>query len=146
MSTAEPNADETIVVKERLTPRGCAWRFGCVAVWLPLILLPLCLFVIAVQGEVALWHGPEFPESAEHPFLQAKLQMDIDTRGLNITRSYVSSSNAADTAVCVQTSVRFVLWQGDGPPVDYCDCYRRSTAEQPWTFDVRMQGLCGQAQ
>lgn len=136
--------NEPLVIKQPLTARGCAWRLGCLLVWLPLMLLPLCLFVMAVQGEVALWHGQSFPESAEHPYLQAKLQMDIDTRGLNVTRSYISNSNSADTAVCVQTNVRFVLWQGSGEPVDYCDCYIRDSAEQPWSFDTRSPGLCGQ--
>jgi hypothetical protein len=142
MTATDANADEPIVVKQKLTPRGCAWRLGCVMIWLPFMLLPMCLLVLAVQGEVALWHNTQFPDGEEHPFLQAKLQMDIDTRGLNITRSYISSGNADNTAVCVQTSVRFVLWQGTGDPVDYCDCYARDSADGPWNFETRAQGIC----
>lgn len=137
------NPDETpVVVKQKMGARGCAWRLGCIVVWLPLILLPLFLLILATQGEVALWHNDRFPDGEEHPFLQAKLLMDIDTRGLNVTRSYISSGNAEDTAVCVQTNVRFLLWQGEGTPVDYCDCYGRNAPAESWEFVARTQGTC----
>lgn len=130
---------EPIVVKEKLSRRGCLWRVGCVAVWLPLMLLPLLLLLIAVQGEIALWHPADFPDSAEHPFFQAKLLMDIDTRGLNVTRSYIAA-RSDDGAVCVQTHVSYVLWQGEGPPASYCDCYARSS--ERWTLQSSSQGTC----
>lgn len=134
--------EEPIIFKQKMGVRGCAWRLGCLAVWLPLILLPLFFLILATQGEFALWHAESFPDGDEHPFLQAKLLMEIDTRGLNVTRSYISSANAQDTAVCVQTNVRFLLWQGEGMPVDYCDCYTRDAAEDPWGFQARAQGVC----
>jgi len=136
------SGEEPVILKQKMGLRGCAWRLGCLVVWLPLILLPLFLLMLATQGEFALWHGDSFPDGEEHPFLQAKLLMDIDTRGLNVTRSYISSSNAQDTAVCVQTNVRFMLWQGEGPPVDYCDCYGRDAAADPWVFQARTPGVC----
>lgn len=136
------SGEEPIIVRQKIGARGCAWRLGCIVVWLPLILLPLFLLILATQGEFALWHNDSFPDGEEHPFVQARLLMDIDTRGLNVTRSYVSSSNPDDTAVCVQTNVRFLLWQGEGTPVDYCDCYERDAANDPWQFDARTQGMC----
>ena len=143
MAIPDNNLDEEpIVVKQKIGIRGYAWRLGCIVVWLPLILLPLFLLILATQGELALWHADSFPDGEEHPFVQAKLLMDIDTRGLNVTRSYISSSNAEDTAVCIQTQVRFLLWQGEGVPVDYCDCYARNTATDPWEFEARAQGMC----
>lgn len=141
---SSPPADEVIVVRERMTRRGCLWRFGCVVLWLPLMLLPLFLFLLATQGEVALWHNASFPSSAEHPFLQVKLLMDIDTRGLNITRSYISTPPSGSDAVCVQTNVRFLLWQGQGEAVDYCDCYApHDDGSDGWTFVSTNSGLCG---
>jgi hypothetical protein len=143
MTIPDNNPDEElIIVKQKMGVRGCAWRLGCLVVWLPLILLPLFLLLLATQGEVALWHNDSFPNGEEHPFVQAKLLMDIDTRGLNVTRSYISSSNAQDTAACVQTNVRFLLWQGEGTPVDYCDCYTRDAAGDAWEFQARTQGVC----
>lgn len=143
MAIPETNLDqEPILIKQKIGARGCAWRLGCIVVWLPLILLPLMLLIMAVQGEVALWHNSSFPDGAEHPFVQARLLMDIDTRGLNITRSYISSSSAQDTALCVQTSVRFLLWQGKGQPVDYCDCYTRPAVGDDWGFQARTHGVC----
>ena len=40
---------ETLVVKEKMTLRGLAWRTGCVVIWLPLILLPIVMFNLATS-------------------------------------------------------------------------------------------------
>lgn len=116
-------------------------RIGCwilVVFWFILILTPACLLVLAIQGEIALWHGSGFPESASHPLLQAKLLMDADTRGLNITSS--SLVDVAGDQTCVQTHVRYLLWQGRGQNVSYCDCYTRENTD--WTFVASSPGVC----
>ena len=41
---------EPIIVKQPMGVRGCAWRLGCLIVWLPLILLPLFLLILATQA------------------------------------------------------------------------------------------------
>ncbi|MBK9122882.1 MAG: hypothetical protein IPM16_07130 [Chloroflexi bacterium] len=130
---------EPIVVKPPMTVRGCLWRAGCLIIWFPLILLPIVLLALAVQGEIALWHRSDFPDSHEHPFLQAKLLMDIDTRGLNLTRSFIASGEGSD-AVCVQTYVSYMLWQGEGEPSSYCDCYARSG--ERWALQSTAAGDC----
>lgn len=122
-----------------MTARGCLWRAGCLVIWLPLIALPIVLLALAVQGEIALWHGSDFPDNHEHPFLQAKLLMDIETRGLNVTRSYVASEQDGG-GVCVQTHVSYLLWQGESTPASYCDCYARRGDR--WELQSTAAGDC----
>lgn len=122
-------------------------RLGCglaLIVWFGILLIPGFLLMLAMQEEVAIWHGGDFPEREYHPALQISLLMDIDTRGVNITRSYIATSSG-DTAACVETQVSYVLWQGRGDPATYCDCYTRATAGEAWTYTGTEQGRCGAA-
>lgn len=131
--------EEPIVVRQKLTLGGLVWRAGCLMIWLPLILLPIIMFNLATSGEIVLWHGAGMPEPESHPWLKATLIMDIDTRGLNITRSSIVST-ASDGLTCVQTDVSFWLWAGKGDPAQYCDCYAQNNAA--WTLMSTAAGAC----
>lgn len=123
--------------------RAYARRTGCliaVLLWSLFMLFPMFLFLLAINGEIALWHGGNFPENESHPLLQVKLLSEIQTRGLNITASYVAESS--ETAACVQTDVRYLLWQGRGENISYCDCYTRETAQSTWTPAATTRGVC----
>jgi hypothetical protein len=116
-------------------------RIGCgilVVMWFILILTPACFLMLAMQGEIALWHGGNFPENEAHPLFQVKLLMDADTRGLNITTS--SLVDGPDNQVCVQVYVRYMLWQGRGENTSYCDCYTHE--ETDWDFTGSSRGVC----
>jgi hypothetical protein len=116
-------------------------RAGCglaVLLWMVVLLIPGLFFLLAIQGEVALWHGAGVPEPEAHPLLQVKLLMEVETRGLNITRSVpIIQSN---DVTCMQTSVNYLLWQGEGNNVSYCDCYRRNG--EMWEFISTNEGNC----
>ncbi|HEX2622673.1 MAG TPA: hypothetical protein VHL11_21080 [Phototrophicaceae bacterium] len=119
-------------------------RAGCgcaVLLWALFLLIPGFLLVLATQGEVVVWHENSVPEPALHPLLQVKLLMEVETRGLNITTS--TPVNKPDNLTCMQTEVRFVLWQGNGNNVSYCDCYQREGDKQPWTLISTVSGTCG---
>ncbi|GEM_PF-2348006 len=131
---------ETQAVKQKLTLGGLGWRVGCLVIWLPLILLPIVMFNLAVNGEIVIPNGAGMPEPSAHPWLKASLIMDIDTRGLNITRSSIASTSA-DGLTCVQTDVSFALWAGTGEAVRYCDCYQKSGED--WTLMSTTPGVCG---
>jgi hypothetical protein len=126
--------------RHRIGLKGYAWRAGCLIIWIPLILLPIIFIVLATQNEIAVWHGDSMPEGSAHPVIQVKLIMEIDTRGLNITRSYLATET--DQSLCVQTDVSFLLWQGRGDNVSYCDCYAREATTQPWLFSASTAGVC----
>lgn len=137
--TEQNNSPEPVVIKQKLTLGGWVWRIGCVVVWLPLILLPVLMFNLATNGEIVLSHGVGMPEPESHPWLRASLIMEIDTRGLNITRSSIVHT-AANDLTCVQTDVSFLLWAGTGEPVQYCDCYAQDG--DVWTLTSTSAGAC----
>ncbi|MCU0466943.1 MAG: hypothetical protein MUF38_20555 [Anaerolineae bacterium] len=120
--------------------RGLAWRAGCIAIWLPLILLPFVLLILAANGEIVISNGGDMPEPEAHPWLRATLIMEIDTRGLNITRSSIASRDEGGLT-CVQTDVSFLLWQGEGEPARYCDCYEQ--VGEAWSLVSTESVTCG---
>lgn len=135
-----PQDDIITPVKARRSVFG---RLGCalgLMIWLIVMLIPGFLFFLATQQEISIWHGGGFPERDYHPALQIKLMMDIDTRGVSITRSYTAL--AQDTATCVETQVQYVLWQGSGDPAAYCDCYTRASSQADWVYRDTQSGAC----
>ncbi len=117
-------------------------RAGCgcaVIAWSLIMLLPLALFILAVQGEIALWHGDRIPEPAAHPMLQVRLLSEIRSQGLVITSASLAdqTEHEGQARACVQTHVRYLMWEGAGQDASYCDCYTRpadSTSNSDWQF------------
>lgn len=136
-SVASPPLASISPVRRILGRLGC---FVGVSLWVIVLLIPGFLFLLAIEGEIAVWHGAGFPEPEAHPLLQVKLLMEIDTRGLNITASHISHETS--TAACVQTNVNYVLWQGEGEPASYCDCYTRPDASASWALSETYPGAC----
>lgn len=100
---------------------GCL--FGLV-VWFILMLLPLFFFILAVEGDITLHHRGDIPDKHEHPLFQISLIMTVDYRGFGITNSTLHHSGEDD--ICIETNVRYILWQGNGDPATFCDCYTRA--------------------
>jgi hypothetical protein len=112
---------------------GLRWRAGCVLVlliWLAVMMLPLGLIVLAVEGNITIAHGGDIPNPHEHPRMRLNLIMEIDFRGISVTRSALIHNGEND--LCVQTAVNFVLWEGDGEPATFCDCYVRPEPDANW--------------
>jgi hypothetical protein len=133
-------APQVIYVGQR---RAFVRRIGCgfaVILWAVFMLIPGFLLLLAVQNEVIIWHGSSVPEPEAHPLLQVKLLMEIQTRGVSITTSQPQTS--ANNQTCMQTHVRYVLWQGQGENVSYCDCYTRLEGGA-WQFMSTASGNCG---
>lgn len=123
--------------------RGCLWRGGCAVLlfgWVVLLSIPTFMFILATQGEIAVWHGDRVPSSSEHPLLKITLLMEMETRGLNITTSNIGSDG--DGEVCVQTHVNYLLWEGEGEFASYCDCYQRADVESQWALSRTFSGSC----
>jgi hypothetical protein len=108
-------------------------------VWFVILLIPGFLLLLAIQQEVAVWHGSGFPDSESHPLAQVKLIMDARTRGVSLTSSHISREDGQNA--CVQTNVRYLLWQGQGEPASYCDCYQRADNER-WQLSETYGGAC----
>jgi hypothetical protein len=124
--------------------RGILGRLGCagaLVIWFTLLLTPIMLIVLAAQGEIGLWYGGSVPDSEAHPLLQVRLLMDIENQGFSLTHSSIRAQN--DTSTCMQTDVRYFLWEGEGEDATYCDCYHRANADAPWDYLASSLGACG---
>lgn len=119
--------------------RGPLGRLGCalgLLVWLVLILSPCLVFTLATQGEITVTVGGAPGQSA-----RLWLVMEANERGLGLSLPTAQTSAEGD-AVCVQTDVRYLLWQGQAESVSYCECYRRAADEAPWDFVTTIEGSC----
>lgn len=117
-------------------------RLGCLLLlmlWFALLLFPCGLFYLAANGEIRLQHS-DIPQPHAHPLLLISLISEQTERGLRIESS---SSIAKDPLLCVETAVRFVLWQSSGGDQDarYCDCYARG-ADDNWILNDTSAGVC----
>jgi hypothetical protein len=139
VDTERPEVDYVIVTRRRSLLR----RIGCGAallIWLVVMLLPLALFVLAIEGTIFIAHPGDVPSSHEHPLLRVNLIMEIDFRGVSLTHSSLEYSGGHD--LCIQTDVRYVLWQGEGEPASFCDCYTREGEDAPWEMVSRTMDVC----
>jgi hypothetical protein len=103
--------------------RRAGYSAGCL-VWLLIMCLPLFAFVLAVNGEMS-WRRGEFAED------RLWLIQEADQRGLGYSRARLVSNGepAAGGAICVRTSVIFLLWRGSAEPVQFCECFAAGTRE-----------------
>ncbi len=135
-----PPSVEYIFVERKPNPLR---RLGCtilLILWFLFLLLPLFLFILAVQREITIAHAGDIPESYQHPLFQVQLIMEEDYRGLRIVNATLH--NATDTNICVQTNVRYVLWEGEGEPATFCRCYERDNSESEWSLSEQTSEAC----
>lgn len=138
-SEVPENIEYVVTVKKR-TPLQ---RLGCglmIVVWLLVMMLPMVMIVLAVEGEIIIAHTGDVPDKHEHPRLRVDLIMEIDYRGLQITNSTIARDG--ETNICIQTNVRYLLWQGEGDPARFCDCYMRPGAEADWSLESTVTESC----
>ncbi|MCY4064612.1 MAG: hypothetical protein OXG53_19785 [Chloroflexi bacterium] len=123
-----------------------ARRLGCGLVllfWFALLLTPCSLFYLAANGEIRLGHR-DIPQPHAHPLLLVSLVSESEDRGLRIENSWIADSQGDGGMLCVETAVRFLLWQysGGNQNVSFCDCYRRQNADANWEFVTTYGGFC----
>jgi hypothetical protein len=133
-----PDIDYVVVHHKRR-----AWwkRPSCLVqliLWMSIMMLPAVFMVLAFQGDITFYHRGDIPNKFQHPFLQVKLIMEEDYRGLSLTNASVLHDDADN--LCVETSIRFLLWEGQGEPATYCQCYTRSN--EAWQPVDSEQGTC----
>lgn len=120
-------------------------RLGCfvgLIIWFVVMLLPIAFIILAVNGEIIISHGAGIPDRHEHPRLQINLIMDAESRGLQFINSTVAVDEA-DT-LCMETNVRYLLWEGQGAPAVFCDCYSRdsTTSNNMWQYTETIMDTC----
>jgi len=118
-------------------PSGIFRRGGCLILlicWFTFILSPCLLITLAQQGEIVISQG-----NLPNQQIRIWLIMEIDQRGIGISNT---SQHEVDNALCLQTDVRFLFWQGEGEPTSYCECYSRSENMSTPTLLSTQQGTC----
>lgn len=113
-------------------------RAGCIAalvIWFSILLLPCFLIVLAVQQEIVISTG-----GAPGQQLRLWLISEPDERGLALSTASVEQSNADN--ICVETTVRFLLWAGNAEPSSYCECYHRESDGDPWALTSMDAAAC----
>lgn len=123
--TSPESSEEPVIVQRRSPIR----RAGCIAaviLWFVILLVPCFLIVFAVQQQFTISTG-----SAPGQQIRVWLISEADQRGIGASSASVHQT--APDAICVETTVHFLLWTGHSDPLSYCDCYQRADADSPWT-------------
>jgi hypothetical protein len=140
MTERYPEIEYVVVEKKR---RPLYQRIGCllmIPIWLLFAITPLVMIILAVEGDITIEHGGDVPNKFQHPLFQLKLVMEEDFRGLNITNSSLYREGEND--FCIQNNVRFILWEGEGDPASYCQCYERDDPDADWLSISSEEGSC----
>lgn len=117
-------------------------RVGCILaliVWFLLLLLPCGLFTLATQGEISVSQG-----SLPGQQMRLWLIMEVDERGLGVSSTAARQDDANNA--CLQTSVSYLLWQGQSDPLVYCECFARDSADAAWTLVSTQTDACSSLQ
>ena len=83
--------------------------------WLVVMLFPAISFVLATRQQIQLGSSPD-----RH--LRLFLVSEPATQGLGLERTRPVS----EPANCTQTTVNYLMWQGEGESTTYCQCYNES--------------------
>lgn len=124
--------------KRRNPIRRIIVGFG-VVIWFGVLLIPLFFFILAANGEFTIGHG-NIPERDSHPRLKVDLISEIDYRGLGFTRSVFLPTDELNS--CVETHISYFLWEGEGEPAVYCECYIRESTDNDWQFTETITSSC----
>lgn len=118
-------------------PRSPARRIGCACgllLWAVIMITPCLLFLLATQGQLSITLGGA-------PNQQARIWLVNEARVRGLALSWPTVHNIeGDTALCVQTETRFILWAGSGDPATFCECYTR--ASESWSAAESYSGSC----
>jgi len=111
-------------------PRARWRRTGClafVALWLCVAAVSLTAGLLAVRGDVVFARG-ELRET------RLWLVQEEGNRGLGLSTTRFTAGDESSEQACVETRVRFFLWQTSQPTQNsrYCECYRR--VEGTWEY------------
>lgn len=121
-------------------------RLGCsllLVFWFVILLAPCTFFYLAVNGQITLQHA-DVPDPAMHPLLSIQTIMEIEDRGVAITRSLITQQT--DDQMCLETHVNYVFWQSshnESQDSVFCDCYTRQPGSD-WALETQSTGTCQQ--
>lgn len=121
-------------IMEAPPKRSLIRRLGCgfaLVLWALLLLSPCILITLAVRGEITFDTG-----SAPEQRFRMWLIMEPRERGIGISNGWIAHN---ENSMCVQTDVRFFLWQGAAESVSFCNCYDDRETPQ---LQESLMGVC----
>ena len=88
---------------------------SAVLIWLLVMCLPVLAFVLAIRGELKLG-------DLQETHIRIFMVQGDEQSGLGVEWSRRTNDNAD----CLKSSLRYLLWAGDGEAVnvDYCQCFK----------------------
>lgn len=92
--------------------------------WLALILAPSLAFILARSGQVQIGAS-----EGRHWRLFLVQQADAEGLGLERGRPVAPPPDAPESAACLQTTISYWMWAGEGPGTSYCQCLDSATGD-----------------
>jgi hypothetical protein len=133
-SSAGDTATRTYTRREIMVKRGLF--YGGVLLWVVILLIPLSVMVLAIRGEFRF----NLPGNAPNREMRVWMVMEKDERGIAYSRPFVASRE--DLSIDVQTDVRYLLWEGEGEAISYCQSYNRESEAAGWELAGSTEGVC----
>ena len=110
--------------------------YAGVLLWVVILMIPLSVMVLAMRGEFRF----NLPGNAPNREMRIWMVMEKDNRGIAYSRPFVASRG--DDVLAVQTDVRYLLWEGEGEAISYCQTYTREDANASWSMAESLEGAC----
>ncbi len=89
-----------------------------ILVWLVIMAFPITAFVLSTRGEINLGSNPR-----QH--VRLFMVQEEDTNGVGMEWARPSGRNRE----CTLTSINYFLWDGQGEPTSFCQCYDPATGD-----------------
>jgi hypothetical protein len=137
MPDTPPQVRYVPAARKKMPKSRIAARIVLVAVWFVILLIPAFFILMVVNGEFSLTLG-DAPEQK----LRIWLVSEIRERGFGISTGSVASRDEQN--VCVQTDLRYVLWQGSQESSVYCECFARPDRSTEWSYVSGGEGTCAE--
>jgi hypothetical protein len=137
MPETQPQIRYVPAAPQKTPPSRTITRIVLVIVWFIILLIPAFFILMFINGEFSIALG-DAPEQK----LRVWLVSEIRERGFGIATGSVASRDEMN--VCVQTDVRYVLWQGSQESTVYCECFARGDGSAEWEYILGSEGTCAE--
>jgi hypothetical protein len=130
----DPLEPETTYTRSQIRNRRILFWLG-IFVWVVILMIPLSVFMLSILGEASFSVPGNYPGNE----VRIWMVMELDERGIAYSRP--SIADRTDDSLSVQTTVRYMLWQGQGEHIQYCQVYERDDGDR-WTTSSNYEGPC----
>lgn len=124
--TGPTDAPRTYTRRQVFVRRVLFW-LGIVA-FVIVASLPLLLVTLSMRGEFTFGVPGDFPEN------QARVWMVMEPNARGIAYSWPRLAAEGTDLLQVETTVRYLLWEGENEVIRYCQTYTRSSSDDPWSM------------